>query len=76
MTTRKSISAPALSRRTLIRSGAAMAALATLPGKSRESKTEDTMDTITQAEAALQTRSAADKSAVRPFPITPVCPYL
>ena len=30
------------------------------------------MDTITHAEAALQTRSAVDKSAVRPFPITPV----
>jgi hypothetical protein len=37
MTTRKSTPAPALSRRTLIRSGAAMAALATLPGKSKAS---------------------------------------
>src|SRR6266705_1409726 len=73
MTTRKSTPAPALSRRTLIRSGAAMAALATLPGKSKASKTEDTMDTISQTGATQQaSKVAADKRAIRPFPVNPV----
>jgi pimeloyl-ACP methyl ester carboxylesterase len=73
MTTRKSTPAPALSRRTLIRSGAAMAALATLPGKSKATRTEETMDTITQTGATPQaSKPVADKSAIRPFPVKPV----
>ena len=73
MTTRKSTPAPALSRRTLLVNGAATAALAAFPGKSNATKTEETMDAITQTGATPQaSKPVADKSAIRPLRVKPV----
>ncbi len=65
MTADKSAAASVLSRRALLLNGAAMAALVTLPGKSKATEKENTM---TQTSAPPQgSERAAGTDAIRPF---------
>src|SRR5215471_175526 len=70
MTTPKSTASAALSRRTLIVNGAAMAAVAALPKKSTATQKEETMTLATETQQSGT--SAADKTAIRPFPVPTV----
>src|SRR5215471_2433282 len=69
MTTQRSTTS-ALSRRALLVNGAAMAAVAALPNKSTATQGEETMTLATATQAG--STQAADKTAVRPFPVPTV----
>src|SRR4051794_27711992 len=67
MTADKSTAASVLSRRALLLNGAAMAALVTLPGKSKATEKESTM---TQTSAPPQgSKRTAGTDAIRPFSV-------
>src|SRR5262249_39765045 len=67
MTTPKSTITSALSRRTLIVNGAAMAAVAALPGKSTATQKEETMSTASATQQGGA--QAGEKAAIRPFTV-------
>jgi len=70
MTENKSTAPSVLSRRALLVNGAALAAAAALPNAPTSTQKEDSLDA---ANATLQSgRTAADKSAIRPFQVSTV----
>src|SRR5262249_58601097 len=70
MTPPKSTAPSALSRRALLVNGAVTAAVAALPKKSTASQKEETMTPATATEQGGT--QAADKTAIRPFPLPAV----
>jgi pimeloyl-ACP methyl ester carboxylesterase len=67
MTTPKSPITSALSRRTLLVNGAAMATVAALPRKSTATQKEETMTLATETQQS--STSAADRTGIRPFAV-------